>query len=398
MYRTGKRGQAAGTAVLIAIIAALLVMFVILIPPQERAKLLDEEIAEGTPTGGLDTGVTEKNLLTVSPGRIDYLTQKEIEHPLPVVNIYTRTEAKVLAEKVVAYLKKGVFSEETSILSFQIPDLENTKNVMLSLAAEGDSKGKLIVTLNGEKIFNAEVRKGNIGPLPLPRNLLQEQNTISFAVSSPGLAFWATNDVSLEKMKVVADVTSLEAQSSRNIFLVSETEKKNLEKIVLKFQPSCNYNAVGKLTITINGRVVYSGVPDCEANLIPLEFSPGNLVQGENEIVFNTVQGSYLLTHVVIQSKLRDVEFPAYYFDLSYEEYTAIKNENRRVRLTINFVDVVARKYGDLEFNGHLYYFDTKEVSSTMDLSRDVVHGANAIKIKPKKTLDVRELRVDLIK
>ena len=94
---------------------------------------------------------------------------------------------------------------------------------------------------------------------------------------------------------------------------------------------------------------------------------------------------------MVIQSKLRDVEFPAYYFDLSYEEYTAIKNENRRVRLTINFVDVVARKYGDLEFNGRLYYFDTKEVSFTMDLSRDVVHGANAIKIKPKKTLDVVE-------
>ena len=70
---------------------------------------------------------------------------------------------------------------------------------------------------------------------------------------------------------------------------------------------------------------------------------------------------------------------------------------NKRVRLRMDFVDIVANKRGDLEFNGNLNYFDTKETFYTIDLSEDVVKGANAIKIKPRKTLDVREVKIDLI-
>ena len=106
-----KRGQsAAGAAVLIAIIAALIIFFVILIPQKDREKLLEDE-TDTTPT---IPGVTEKNLLAVSPGRIDYLAQKEMEHQLPVINIYTQTEAKILAEKNVAYAKKE-FSQRKQI-------------------------------------------------------------------------------------------------------------------------------------------------------------------------------------------------------------------------------------------------------------------------------------------
>src|SRR3989344_2166636 len=318
MFRT-KRGQssAAGAAVLIAIIAALIVGFVILIPPQERAKLLDEP-STTTPTS---PGAAQ-NLLMESPGRIDYLAQKEIEHPLPVINIYTKTEAKVLGE----------------------------------------------------------------------------QNEVVFTVSSPGLAFWRTNELSLQNVKIVADVTSVEAQASKNIFLLSEVEKKNLEKVTLKFQPGCDLDEVGRLTVLVNGKVVYAAVPDCDVALVPIEISPGALNQGENEIIFKTEQGTYLLTHIVIESELKEVDFPTYYFDLTYEEYSDVVDEDKRVRITLEFVDVVARKFGDLEFNGHTKYFDTKEVSYILDVSDDVVQGANALKIKPRKTLEVRQLKIDLVK
>ncbi len=393
MFRT-KRGQsAAGAAVLIAIIAALMVGFVILIPPQERAKLLDEDITNGSTTV---PGIVEKKLLAVSPGRIDYLAEKEVEHPIPVVNIYARTEAKVLAEKNVAYAKKGVFSEQTDVLTVIVPDLEHTENMLLSLNVK-EATGKLIVLFNGEKIFNDDVAVGNLVPLTIPQNLLKEENIVAFAVSSPGLAFWRTNEVSLDSIKIVADVTSVEAQSSRNVFLVSETEKDNLKKAVLKFQPSCNFHEVGPLEVSINGKKVYSSVPDCDLDVITIEFAPETLNQGENEIVFRTEEGDYLLTHIMVKSELADLEFPTYYFDLKYEEYRAVVDGDKRVRLTLSFVDVVARKFGDLEINGRKRYFDTKEVSHVVDLSDDIVQGANSIKIKPRKTLEVRELRVDLL-
>ena len=392
-----KRGQAAaGAAVLIAIIAALLIMFVILIPPQERAKLLgDEEVT--APGKKVDTAKIEKTLLTEKPGRIDYLAQKEIEHPLPVVNIYTRTESKILAEKNIASAKKGIFSEDVSEFPFVIADLKNTENMLLSFTVKR-ATGKMIISLNGEEIYNNIVSVGAVQPITLPKNLLQDQNTLTFSVSSPGFAFWRTNDLSLESIKIVADVQNVEAQFSKNVFIVSETEQKNVEKTSLKFQPECMYSEVGKLTITINANEMYNAVPDCEVKMVPLEFSPLLLQLGENELVFSTEKGTYVLSSVVVESALREVDFPTYYFDLSFEQHQDIKDGKFRVRVTMDFVDVVTAKTGEIVFNGKVKHFDTKEVSFTIDVSDDIVQGNNALKIKPKKTIEIRELRVELVK
>jgi peptide deformylase len=62
--------------------------------------------------------VAEKNLLKEAPGKIDFLAQRELEHPLPVATIFTETEAKVLAEKPLVQ-REGCLS---------IPDL--TANVI----------------------------------------------------------------------------------------------------------------------------------------------------------------------------------------------------------------------------------------------------------------------------
>ena len=240
MERGLKRGQgAAGAAVLVAIILGLLITFIILIPPSERAELLgDEKASNVTGRGTLGQAEAKENLLTLTPGKIDFLGQLNIEHPLPVVNIYTSTESKILAEKNVALAKRGIFSEETDIFSFSIPDYENTEDALLSFNVE-NVKGRLIISLNGEKIYNSDLTTESVQPVRLPKNLLKEKNEMVFRVSSPGLAFWVTNSIALSDIQIVGDVTSLEAQSSTNIFLISETEKRNLDRVVLKFQPDC---------------------------------------------------------------------------------------------------------------------------------------------------------------
>lgn len=399
-----KKGQAAGAAVLLAIIAGFIIMFVVLMPPADRAELLGDGDKDNTTTSSgssssddIEDKVVDETLLSANPGRIDYLAQREIEHPLPVINIFTKKEAEVLAEKSRVYTKKSVFSEESGSLSFSISDLAHTENIILSLnVLEGN--GRLSVSLNGEEVYNSPLAAGSSVPITLLGSHVKEQNEITFKVSSPGIAFWATNDYVLENVKVVADVTKVDAQFARHVFLVSETEKRSLEKIVLNFQPGCKYDTVGKLTVKINGNEIYNAVPDCDLSLIPLEFSPDLVSQGENRIEFRTEEGNYLLSHVALESTLKDVDFPTFYFELSQEQYENVLDENKRVRLEINFVDVVTRKYGDLVFNGHLKRFDTKEASLVVDLSDDVVKGNNALKIKPSKTLEVRQLKVDLVK
>ncbi|MBI2669379.1 hypothetical protein HYX14_06070 [Candidatus Woesearchaeota archaeon] len=391
-----KRAQAAGgAAVLLAVIAGLIVMFIILIPPTERARLLEDE-SQAIPSSTVQTAVPAVNLLKESPGRLDYLPQKEIEHPLPVVNIYTKKETKVLAEKNTAYAKKGAFSEEVSELTFPIADVTNTDTVLLAANIKSLS-GRLIITFNGEEIFN-DVVAGSFSPVKVPKSQLQAENKVLFAVASPGAAFWRTNEASLENVRIIGDVTNTQAQSSQSTFLISDLEKTNLERVTLEFQPSCQYTEVGVLTITLNGKVLYQAVPDCDLALVPLEIASDALNKGENEIIFAAGKGTYILSHLIITSKLKEVEYPTYYFELSNEQYQDIKQQNKRARVQLDFVDVIESKMGDVLINGKLQSFDTKESAYTIDVGDEVVLGNNAIKIKPKKTLEIRELRVDLLK
>lgn len=392
-----RRGQAAaGAAVLLAIIAGFIVMFIILIPPADREELLGDSKTTTT-SKTVDTAVTQKNVLLVTPGRVDFLAQKEIEHPLPVVNIYTKTESKILAQKNMGYAKKGVFTEEVSEFHFSLPDVDYIDDVLLSFFVES-TKGRLIILVNGQEFFEGDVQKGNVAPLTLPKGLLAEENVITFAISSPGLAFWRTHEAVLQNIKLVGDIMDVAAQSSKHVFLVSDTEKANLEKVMLKFQPGCTYGVVGKLTVTLNGNEVYSGIPDCDIALVPIEVSPSLLYEGENTITFYAEKGTYILSHVNVVSQLKEVDFPTYYFELSKEDFDALQNKDRKLRLKIEFVDVITAKTGTFVFNGHSYNFDTKAVTEVIDVGDSAVMGTNALKVKPKKTLEIRELRVDLVK
>ncbi len=41
--------------------------------------------------------------------------------------------------------------------------------------------------------------------------------------------------------------------------------------------------------------------------------------------------------------------------------------------------------------------FDTKEVEYVIDISDDAVKGNNAVKIRPRKTLEIREINIELV-
>lgn len=390
-----KAEAAAGAAVLVAVIAGLLIMFIILAPPEERAKLLGETQTTAGP-GATATGDIVTNFLKVSPGKIDYFPKDKIEHPLPVVNIQTKVESRVLAEKNLAYAKKAVFSEETSNFKFPIDDLDSIDNVYLNFRVKS-LQGRLIVALNGDKVYNSEAKEGQDLTLSLPKTSLQEMNEIVFSVSSIGAAFWSTNEAILEDIQVVGDIVNKEAQSAKSTFIISKTEKDNLEKVSLKFKPDCIYGQAGKLSISLNEDEIYNALPDCDLSIVPLEISPEKIVLGENVITFKTEKGTYLLSNLILSSKLKEMDFPTYYFDLSNERYEDIQAGKYKLRVKMEFVDSIEWKNGELIFNGHHKQFETKKISLAWDLSEDIVQGSNAIKIKPKKTLEIRELRADLI-
>lgn len=395
LFTHSSKGQAAAAAVLIAIMAGVIIMFVVLISPADRESLLNNGALATQNEDGTYSTTSADILLEEFPGRVDYLQLNEVEHSLASIRIYTGEESSVLAEKFSIYAKNGVFSDEDAFFTFRLDDLKNLDNVLLTFGIRSVS-GNLQILWNGEEIFNRGVGLDETPVIPVPKNLLRQSNEVTFSVSSPGAAFWKSNFVELSGIQVVGEVTELSLQSAQNTFLISETEYNNVESLELHFQPDCAIETVGKLTVKVNSIPIYSGVPDCGLSLIPIEFSSDIIQEGENSLEFFTDRGQYELFHIKVISNLEEIEYPTYYFELSHEEFLDIEDGDLTVDTILEFIDDRERKSGYISINNHRLHFDTREITFTQDISEEIVEGNNAIVLVPTQTLNVREFRVEM--
>jgi hypothetical protein len=384
-----KKGQGAvGAAILVAVIAVLVILYVMFLPPSEREELFEEYGEE------IEAAKENITLLEEFPGRLDYLAQKEIEHSLPAVNLNIFTESKILKELDTLYVSRSLFGEKKANISFELENPEDVEELMLNFVVR-KSDGRLIIKLNGYEVYNKEIESFNIEPIRL-REHLQRKNTLLFTVSSPGAQFWDTNEYSLEEILLTQNIINRDAQESRVKFIISATEKNNLNKASLKIFPECDVRYVGKLDIFINGFNLYSAIPDCGAPMPAIEFPADYLMQGENELMFKTERGKYLIYQIRVKSFLESLEYPVYYFELSQEEYDDIKDEDSEITLTLRFPDAVDYKNGRVLINGHAEGIDQQGIIWEEDISEWIVKGNNAVKVEPRKTLDIVELTVML--
>ena len=379
-----KAQSGTGAAVLVVIIAALIVLYILFLPPADR-----EAILGGQDGGGASANTT---LLLESPGRLDYLPQKDVEHVLPSVNLYSTTNALLLESSPSAFIKNAWLDKSFKSLNFTIDDPANTKNVLLSFSIRS-FQGRLVVLLNGHEIYNSEITSLVMPPIELPQHLLREQNYLEIQVSGVGAAFWRTNFYDLENIKITADITDVSTREAKLSFVVTETERNNVVRAKLKFFPDCDPLSAGVLKVYINNHEIYSSVPDCGV-LRPLEFSPHYLLNGENVLLFTTDRGAYLVDNINLKSELKEVTFPTFYFTLDQETFDALLSGSRNVVMHLEFSNDVDMKKAEVFINGHLRGFDTREVSFSLVLNPFVRKGNNVIEIKPKTTLDIVNIRV----
>jgi len=391
MYK--KRAQAgSGAATLVALIACFIILYILFLPPEDR-----EELLEGD--GDDDDDEEEKNdinrtAVEESPGRLDVVGFNEYEHSLPSINLFATTSAIVIKEIDSLYVKNGLFDKSFKKIEFGLEDLENTEKVLLSFFAK-IHKGILIIRLNGNTIATEEVI--NNADFALDKEYLADNNELEFDVSGVGWRFWTTNQYLLEDIQVVGDVTDISEQESKSIFTISGSEKDNLNRAFLKFSPDCTPRNVGKLNVYVNNFNVYSAVPDC-GSLTPVEFSTGHLNEGENKVVFQTDEGSYLIDQIMIKTELKEPTYPVYYFELDDDEYDAILDDELDVNLTFRFADDKEFKQATVYVNGHRTILNTYDNEYSRNIDHYVNRGHNAVKIEPEhNTLDVIEFKILLL-
>jgi len=384
-------------AVLVAVIGGLIILYILFLPESEREALLEGEDIEKTRKSSSKDN--EDILLREFPGRLDNV-EGILDKTIPNIFLFEKTDAKELEKLNPFIVRNGWFDEKKRIVSFGIKDLENTDNVILSFNAK-KHEGILTIKLNNEIIYENEIISETVAPIRLKKNLLGDENTFEFGVSSVGFRFWKTNEYSLDDIKIIGDITDRSKQESRNVFTLTGTELFNVERVDLRFVPYCrNVASVGVLEIFINNREIFSAVPVCEdpyRQPLPL----GILNAGENRLIFKTNKGSYSVEQIKIEFVEREVRTNVYFFEVNQSTIDDIEASDVDVILSIEFVEGERNKRADLNINDRLSTIDTEDRVFTKTLNDNddpdfIEEGNNFIEIRPRTRLDIVEIRVEV--
>jgi len=378
-------------AILVAVVAGLIILYILFLPEAEREALLENKTVKKSSDDDEDE---EGVLLREFPGRlfeVDEIEDKEI----PNVFLFETTNAKVLERINPFIVRNGWFDKKSKQVSFNIDDLENIDNVILSFKAV-KHKGVLSIKLNNNIISENEIVTENVAPISLKKNLLGDDNTLEFTVSSVGMRFWRTNEYGLEDVKVIGDITDKSKQESRNVFTLTGQDLFNIEEANLRFVPYCsNVASVGVLDISINGRNVFSAVPICEdpyKQPLPI----GLLNAGENRLVFKTNKGSYSVEQIKIDFEEEEVEKKVYFFEVNQSAIDEIEDRDKDAILRLEFVDDEETKRADINVNNHFITLDDDERIFTKNINDFIKEGNNFVEIRPRTRLDLVEIRIDL--
>ncbi len=389
-----KKGKAAGSAaVLLILIGVIMVLYILLLPPEERALLLGEEnYTSGSDDDDIDY---DPLLLKERVGRLDYLKFDYREHDLPSFRINAENVGTNIKTIKSIYVQKGLSGTKEFNLSFEIKK-RLTTDMALSFNVK-ESLGNLEVFLNGYEIFNGKIAKGTPNPIMLPQDYLDDENLLTFRVSSPGFAFWRTNRYELTDLSIIGQVLDLTNSRSRQFFYLSETEYRNIEEIKFRFDPDCSLADAGTLKIYFNGEEAYSGLGDCGVYQV-IALDKDEAMVDKNELEFIVSEGSYLIDRVSVTTRLEEMIYPVYYFEVDEDiffdgNYTNELDEDYNITMEVRFVNDDEKK---LEYiiNGVRKHISTDELSYEKVLDDYIKPGTNSIELIPTSSVDIAELRV----
>lgn len=396
-----KRGTVTGSgaAAFVALLAAVIILYVLLVPPEYREEILGPVVPGADDTDVITPGgepVTEVGLLSKVPGRLDRLATPSLTIPLDSVVLFSDIESKKLGEATTIFTQNSILSEEVDAIRFNIIDPINTQNVLLTFNAKR-YKGRLVIKLNGNIIFNDIVLQPTITPIPVPTVYLQKQNLMEFRVAGAGWKFWKTNEYILENVKIVGDVRDVSHLEANARFIIDSEDLLNTKTAKLQFVPDCAPGNVGPLEIFINDQAITKATPMC-GDIQRTEFLPQKLLTGENTLAFKTDTGSYIIDRILLVLLFREPVMPTYYFDIEEEDLDEILDDDEKyVNLELKFVSPEFKNL-DVYINGHTIHIDEKGTSFEMNIEEFMIYGTNAIKLFPRsRNIDVTSMKIKVI-
>ena len=388
----------------VALIALFFVLYIIILPSGEKAKLVDDSsvIGTGTPalgnTGSVGTSGSAyenvRTLLVESPGIVRPFTEEVGAQPISSVKLFTNQETDVSTIASSLLLKKSVFSSYGKNAIFNIDNLDDIESANLYFLVV-DQKGRLKVYLNNELIYNSIVNQ-NALPIKLPKDSLRERNTLTLEAESPGFKFLTTNYVELKDVQVVKKFNVANKVEQRS-FMLTESEASSITKASLNYFINClTVGEAGALNIYLNERLASTRFVVCDARPVFLDLDTSYMQTGRNVIKFEIDRGDYVIEQILLQKLYEQKGYPIFFFPVQGAEAIALEDGAASAALFMKFKDDGFRKKATVLVNGVPVYLDTYSNEFAFDVSDFLIEGENFVKVMPNTEFEVLDLEVAL--
>ncbi|MBI2670999.1 hypothetical protein HYX18_03420 [Candidatus Woesearchaeota archaeon] len=386
-----KKAQGSSIMVFLILLALFIVLYVLLLPPAAREELLDLNV---TDSSGIGIGSKANTLLYEIPGIIVAEEDNEIEHKMDSVNLFVKSEPiiKVLSNSI--EVERSSFGKQDQNLLFNADSLSNLQSALLTFTVL-DSRGSLIISLNGQNIYEKSVKKGTQEIIQLPKDLLTEKNELKFSVSSPGILFFIKNRYFLKDIRLKEELEKINSKETR-VFSISNTEQDNLDSSRLDYFVFCNSldEPATSLKVYLNDQLVTSQVVSCGGGERGIDLDVEDIKQGQNELLFVIDSGDFTISQIKLTNKLKRGIFNVYEFDISRKDFDEVLKQNKKVLLVMTFADKTSVKRGKILINDDQISLDTTSDKFAKDISKSVTDGINKLRIVPDKELAINTLRI----
>lgn len=384
-----KKAQATSVATFVFILALFMLVYVLLLPEEEREKIIDIE----------DTSEEDEelpgqvNLLYTSPGNVYTYEKNELDIPINSISLYAKTEEDIqeLATKIT--VSKSWFSDKTETLTFKTENKEDLEKLQLYFFVNS-GEGNIYIKFNGYTVFEGEISSSD-SPITLPVDRAKSLNVLSLGMVDGDFAGdkYTLSSVSIKQVR------KSEKSSEIRSFYLTAGERAGLKKSKLTYFINClkiDPKEQGDMTLLLNGKELFTQHVFCDAGTQVQTLSISYFIAGRNTLEFKIDKGEYSIEGIEIEMETKEKYYPQYTFELSSKEYDEVADDEKEVNVLFKFPNDEDYKKATITINDNQVNLDTRDDSYEWEISEYLERGTNYIKIIPKVDFEISSLKVYL--
>lgn len=385
MNKKGQTKGAGGAATLVLLVAVFILLYIILIPSEDRNELLDHDSSDTT-VEPFDR-LPEQVLLQSQPGEIIADADGTIKHEMLPVLLFLRDKPEVQTLATSLTIENSLFGSKDHTLTFNIEDQTNLKDTALFFYVQ-QADGNLQVTLNDNIVYDQEVRPLEVERIILPTDKVGlGENTLKLSVNK---GIFGSNSYELNTIEIRNNFEVENRVEERSIDLelpVSESK--------LTYSLFCKSDSITTtLTIFVNNKEQFDGIVPCTSTQ-SLDINTDVLIEGQNSILFEIDRGEYQISNIVLNTKSDKQRGWSSSFFVASDTYSDIRSESKEVSLMLE-LSGKKKKEADIKVNGELIILDTDRGSYETFITSLIKKGTNTISVDPFDNFRIDDLVVKL--